>query len=813
VQHAHQKGVVHRDLKPSNVLVELVDGKPVPKLIDFGISKAVNRALTDKRVFTKHGVLLGTPAYSSPEQASLSTAMVDTRTDVYSLGVLLFELLVGALPFEEEVLMDRGYDEMCRVVREQEPPTLSTKLDSLGSGAVRVAQNRRTDVSGLAKQLRGDLEWITMKALEKDPSRRYSSASGFSSDIRRHLGDEPISARPPSKLYLFGKFFRKNRLWFGSAITLLVVLLAGFATSTILYFKAETARKNAEVEVRLSQAASSAVRAAITNDVKEYLEQSRELKALIRQQRGTGSREALSHLVNELAILGLMTDFEEPQRRFEELEVEALKMVERFDSGVAFDDLRLLADYFLNRDAALAQELYRRAQARGRSELPRDDPRLRVTAGALAELLVGLARDLSRDSPREAVPRYREVIGLLSENLPETQESIKVLETELASCLIDLALFSEAEEILTNQYKESVGDAGTGPTETLLRKLVDLYRTWQRSEKLAEFRLLLPKPEIVRIRDLGELKRPVGVWNLGEAFSTVYGGSVNLVFGNEFASGELLANSWRWTGAPRMLLPYTPEEAEFNRSRSTPPCADECGVSISLSPGPIVIDSSSGQAFVFYRKELTRPGEFDESLGSSLAVWESPAGSAKRPLLRPGLHDPTLLFQTPEPAFGSAAVVVGEELYAYASRWEYLRVPNLVARVPLVEALNRNSWRFFAGEGRWSRNWEDAVPVIDANHPFSVHWSEYLGKFLAVYSTPRKGKTVSIRTADKPEGPWSNPRQVLDCLLPLKTDNWNGPGMAHPALARQNGRIEYLTYHRKTRAFGGELRLLELTFR
>jgi serine/threonine-protein kinase len=275
VQHAHQKGIIHRDLKPSNVLVISNDGTPVVKVIDFGVAKAIGQQLTDKTIYTQFAQLVGTPLYMSPEQAGQSGLDVDTRSDIYALGVLLYELLTGTTPFDKERLRKVDYDEIRRIIREEEPPKPSTRISTLGQAATMVSTQRKSDPKQLSRLCRGELDWIVMKALEKDRNRRYETAGAFAEDVQRYLRDEAVQACPPSAWYRVRKFARRNKGPVLATSVILLCLIGGIIGTSWGMMQAIEAQDTIRAEVREKDRAKKDAehQALIATSVSESLKQ------------------------------------------------------------------------------------------------------------------------------------------------------------------------------------------------------------------------------------------------------------------------------------------------------------------------------------------------------------------------------------------------------------------------------------------------------------------------------------------------------------------------------------------------------------
>ena len=311
IQHAHQKGIIHRDIKPSNILVTLHDGVPVPKVIDFGIAKATEGRLTDATVYTQLHQFIGTPAYMSPEQAEMSGLDVDTRSDIYSLGVLLYELLAGSTPFDGKELMSQGIDAMRKTIRETEPPRPSTRFATLeGEELTTTAKRRSADKSKLVSQLKGDIDWIVMKCLEKDRTRRYDTANGLAADLNRHLNNEPVIARPPSAAYKFQKAFRRNKLAFTAGTAIAAALVVGISLSVWQAVRATHATREAVSARQEAEASEAKAVAAQANETKlrEQAEQSQAREAELRAKAEASAKAAKAEATKSKQVSYFMED-------------------------------------------------------------------------------------------------------------------------------------------------------------------------------------------------------------------------------------------------------------------------------------------------------------------------------------------------------------------------------------------------------------------------------------------------------------------------------------------------------------------------
>jgi serine/threonine protein kinase len=887
IRHAHQKGIIHRDVKPSNVLVATEDGKPSLKVIDFGVAKATSQRLTERTLYTQQGILIGTPEYMSPEQARTTALDVDTRTDIYSLGMVLYELLVGALPFDPQTLRRAATVEMLRVIREDDPPKPTTKFGSLGDAAGEIAKRRHADVPSLARQLRGELEWITMRALEKDPARRYASVSEFSADVRRHLDDEPVAAGPPSRVYRLKKLVRKNRALFTGAATILGFLVAAVAVSTTMYYRSEVARRLAANEAARNALEVRALQAALW-ETDRYRARSGEALEMHRKVLGSDNAELAPYLVSRLWLLDYMDNLQLEERQM--LAHEAVALVDRFldardpdafmsvglltdvvepndalplvrkalalmrqelphaDDGIV-EDMRVLVRYITHgwfqlldtEDQDWVEVVYREALARRQRSLPPGAPGLKEILQDLGIVVERKASRLLRAGDLSAAePAYREALRLLGEAGFEGTRSMAEVESDLGACLTLLGRFEEAERLLVNAHDflgREVGRESSAAQEALGR-IVDLYEKWGRPGETARFRARLPEIAIGQVSDLGPIPLDLGLGYPGGGHSALLDGRSVWVFWSDAAmrpdgdgthlgyaslawTDDLDASDGLWdfhvpekrAGIPRMFIPLTPEETATTAALADPDCREPCQVGWFLRSGPIVADPERDRSIVFYMPFLRHRG--DERAGASLAVCSRAADECVRPVVQPGTENPTLLFEADEPAWGSAALVAGDQMYAYACECPEIECSCLLARVPLGDALDRSAWRFFTAEGRWSSEWREAGPVLEGpirDGVLSVHWNAYLGKYLATSSKTLDAR-VDIRVADRPEGPWSDPVVRVDTVFSKPGWFWTFSGLCHPEFSREGGRIEYLTFVRNAGWLGSEMHLIELRFR
>jgi serine/threonine protein kinase len=513
VQHAHQKGIIHRDLKPSNVLVASHDGKPVVQVIDFGVAKAVGQRLTDKTVYTQFAQLVGTPLYMSPEQAGQSSLDVDTRSDVYALGVLLYELLTGTTPFDKGRLHTVGYDEMRRIIREEEPARPSTRLSTLGQAAATVSANRQSDPQKLSRLMRGELDWIVMKALEKDRNRRYESASAFAADVQRYLADEPVLACPPTLRYRLGKLLRKHRGPAAAVAAVWLVLICGIAATAAAYFQADAA-KRAEAEQRRAaeqardEARQAEAEARATADFLTF-----DMMALApageTDDKRTAIHDAIDAAVPEVdRLLGRQPRVEAAVRhvigsayRFLGEYDKARPQLER---AVALRRRELGEDHpstlssqhnlctvlHVQGQLGEAEALARCVLDARRGQLP---PGHRDIASSLA--LLGLILT-DRGRPERAEPLLREALDTFAAAFPDDHWRVANVRSLLGGCLVRQGRYAEAEPLLLSAGRalQAPRSAPRHHARRAVENLVRLYEAWGKNDKADEWQRKLQGP-------------------------------------------------------------------------------------------------------------------------------------------------------------------------------------------------------------------------------------------------------------------------------------------------------------------------------
>ena len=489
VQHAHQKGIIHRDIKPSNILVTLQDGQPVAKVIDFGIAKATaGQVLTDWTVYTAFEQFIGRPTYMSPEQAEMSPLDIDTRSDIYSLGVLLYELLTGKKPFDPKRLVEVGLEEIRRIIREEEPPRPSTRLSALAADEqTTTAKRRHTEAPQLIHQVRGDLDWIVMKALDKDRTRRYETANALASDIERHLKDEPMEAHAPSQLYRLRKLVRRHKLAFAAVGVMFAALAIGLGVSLWSLRKANREASWSQQVARFLQdmlkgVGPSVARGRDTTMLREIMDKT--AQRLDKELKGQPDVEASlrTTIGSVYSDLGQYTNAEATLREALALRK---KLLSREHPDVASSPNNVGNALWRQRKLAEAETLLREALAMRKRLLGSEHP-------DVAETLAGLTRTLLlEEKVIEAEALACECLATYEKRPPEGWQTFDA-RSLLGGTLLRHKKYVEAEPLLIAGYKgmkereERIPAPEKRRLKEALQQLVQLYDATGKPEEAAK---------------------------------------------------------------------------------------------------------------------------------------------------------------------------------------------------------------------------------------------------------------------------------------------------------------------------------------
>lgn len=769
---------------------------------------------------TQGGTMLGTPRYMSPEQAEVAKRPIDQRSDIYSLGATLYELLTCRPVFE-----GKTPQEVLSQILAREP----------------VAPRQ------LNPEIPADLAIIVMKAMAKRPEDRYQSARALADDLQRWQKMEPIKARTIGPLGRTIRWCRRNPHVAALTATAaaIIIALTGIYVANLTKKNQEirTALGRAELGIRWAELEAAALQAAIRDDSEAYVNRSKEVGKIDNVILGSQNIELFPQVVNDLILIDPWE--KKPSRGIEpviaESEKRALEIARRAvdvrDTRFV-ESIQLLGEYFDDKkDFDRAEWLYRQALALAKpvAQYQRIIKRIIDRSESLLEKKAESAID-SRE-PGKAIEFYRELLQLRREIPPQDDLQTVILERNLGIALTGSGQFGEAEKVLVNNYRlcrDRLGENNPS-TQMAARSLISLYATWNNhAEKVVEYTAVLPSPKVIGMRELGA--KAIAASGEGP-FSASWGGKEVWAFGHHFLSTPegrhgFRSSSWLWSdagqegdklgpmhqptdhrGQPLLLLPFTKEEETFNRARSDPGTLEGSGERWSIEPGSVIPLPDKKGALLFYVKKFIRPGGLEgiTKLGTSITLWKDPTAPAVRGNLRLGTNDPTLLFQPGEPEMGEGAHVWEGYLYAHGARHLKPRNQLIIGRVPLDQALQRSAWQFYVGNGQWNSDWQQAVTVAN-DCCGTVHWNWYLGKFAHMWIGFGAG-TLSISTADRPEGPWSLIQEI-----PLGQGLTGKEGkiralIAHPELSKERGRIEYLTYQQATGMFRSETRLVELVFK